>query len=363
MPTETIIAAKDRAGRWWEWLPWAASGIGLFLVIFLTSDASAGTWGCLILPPGFIGCFALSVIVHECGHFLAAQGVGFKIQSVSIGRGKVILQKQFSWGALLLRPWPVSGRVAPSYTQERGMRWRVAAMVAAGPLSTAALLLAFGWYVRRFWIFGAPTKFIVFATEMTLANGLLLLDTLTPYQSNLNGRKVSSDALQLIQLALKRPVPGSWKWHVKNSPIEPLLDAQRKELEKPNLSEADRCQLLDAFATAVVMYGASEHLEEANRHAEELERLKPSEWTVKGTRGSLLVDSGQIDQGMAMLKEVMEKDPSAFDRAICACFLALGELKRNNLEAARKWQGEARKLDPDCGALGRVDAALLEAGR
>jgi cytochrome c-type biogenesis protein CcmH/NrfG len=71
-----------------------------------------------------------------------------------------------------------------------------------------------------------------------------------------------------------------------------------------------------------------------------------------------LVDQGKIEAGMAMLQEVMKHDPSEFDRAICACFLALGEIKQGNLSKAKEWIQLAQKLDPNCGALPRIESRL-----
>jgi hypothetical protein len=108
------------------------------------------------------------------------------------------------------------------------------------------------------------------------------------------------------------------------------------------------------------MYGAHEFLAEADRYSQELLQIKPDEWTVKGTRGSILVEKGDIEGGMMMLMQVMEHDPSTFDRAISASFLALGELKKNDRELAIKWLRIANDLDPDCASARRVQSILDE---
>ena len=108
------------------------------------------------------------------------------------------------------------------------------------------------------------------------------------------------------------------------------------------------------------MYGAKDFLPEADQYSLELLRIKPDEWTVKGTRGSILVEKGELERGMRMLSEVIEHDPSTFDRAIAASFLALGELKKNNRESALKWLRVANDLDPECASARRVQSILDE---
>jgi len=121
-----------------------------------------------------------------------------------------------------------------------------------------------------------------------------------------------------------------------------------------------RHNLLDGFATCVLMLGASEYLDEADQYSKELYEAKPADWTVKGTRGSVLVEKGAVDEGMRLLLEVFENDPRAFDRAISACFLALGEFKLGHPEKAAEWIERARRIDPNCVPVKRVAARLAK---
>jgi glycosyltransferase involved in cell wall biosynthesis len=162
--------------------------------------------------------------------------------------------------------------------------------------------------------------------QMLVANGWLLLIGLIPHYATVNGVRMPNDALRLIHLIRGSPTTvrlhqqpetatgssgPSWHWTVSQVPVEILLAQFRTRLEDAKLSPSERDQVLDAFATAVLMYGAHEFLTEADRYSEELYRSKPDEWTVKGTRGSILVEKGDIESGQAMLKDVVEHDPSA----------------------------------------------------
>lgn len=115
---------------------------------------------------------------------------------------------------------------------------------------------------------------------------------------------------------------------------------------------------LDTFVTYVLMYGATEYLAEADRYSEELIRLKPDEWTVKGTRGGVLVEKGELQAGITMLEAVMAHDSNAFDRTISASFLALAHFKGNNRAEALRWIAISRQIDPNCVSMLRIEALL-----
>ena len=108
------------------------------------------------------------------------------------------------------------------------------------------------------------------------------------------------------------------------------------------------------------MFGASEHLAAADRYSEELFRAKPNEWTVKGTRGSVLIEIGQLEAGSKMLADVVENDPLPFDRAIAASYLALAAIKQREYKAASTWLEKARVFDPNCVTLKRFERILAQ---
>lgn len=61
---------------------------------------------------------------------------------------------------------------------------------------------------------------------------------------------------------------------------------------------------------------------------------------------------------LAMLAEAIDNDPSPFDRAIAASFMALGEIERGQFQSAEEWLRKARDFDPDCVPLRRIEAHL-----
>src|SRR5262249_2848238 len=139
-----------------------------------------------------------------------------------------------------------------------------------------------------------------------------------------------------------------WKAILEMGKLDLYLAGYRRALPQAGSGSEARRLLLDSFATGVLLAGATEYLPEADSYSAELLRDYPNDWTLRGTRGSVLIETGRIEEGMAMLREVMENDDSVFDRAISAAFLALGEIRRQRPAAARQWLVQARDLDPRC---------------
>jgi predicted Zn-dependent protease len=108
------------------------------------------------------------------------------------------------------------------------------------------------------------------------------------------------------------------------------------------------------------MNAASSNSAEMDQLSQELIAANPGNISVMGTRGSILVDIGQIDEGKAMLIQVLEKTESLFDKSYTNIFLALAEKKQGNLEMARDYAERSAKLGPNCLALKRVSDLLIQ---
>jgi tetratricopeptide (TPR) repeat protein len=337
---------------------WSPSLVGV--AVWILSGLHPRSRDPAFLTVGFFAAVMISVVMHEIAHFISGRLLGLNPWWLTIGFGATVLKKQFRSFNLTLKAYPYSGAVYSSLFEVQQSRWKRLLMVAAGPLSNAGLLCLFARIAVHS---HAPSLNATQAIswEMAGANAYLLLTSLVPFYVTIHGAKVPNDGMQLFQLLAnrspERPV-ASWRRAVNEIEPEMLLAAYRSELANPALTAEERSAALDGFATGVLMYGAHEFLPEADRYSEELLRLNPAEWTVKGTRGSILVEKGELDAGIAMLSEVIEKDQSAFDRAISASFLALAELKKQNPESARNWLRYARNLDPDCVSMHRVEAMI-----
>ena len=89
-------------------------------------------------------------------------------------------------------------------------------------------------------------------------------------------------------------------------------------------------------------------LSEADQFSEEALKHLPWVPAVVGTRGTVLVELGKLEEGIPLLKKSMSLHTDKQGKAINACHVALAELRCGNLDEARKYLVSAKTLDPDC---------------
>jgi hypothetical protein len=382
-----------RRVAWW-WLAWVPAGVGLLAWIVVLIDPEAGFIWRSLLPLFWITVYTLSVILHELGHFYAARLVGFRPMMLSIGYGPCLLLNRFASGLTLsVRALPVSGYVFAWPCGEKHLRLRWFLMTLAGPAVNIALVLAV-WGLEEGWWFQLSVRDLVGKTFgfIFFSNLILAISSLVPYSTCLERGRWESDGLMLWRLMFgagetfwrgmsywneqfgarcgsakeaedSKGWSQNWRDHIQSFDPHLMIESYRQLLREPQLTAEARLGLLDSFATTVLMYNAREFLSEADMYSEELHRAKPTEWSVMGTRGSILVEIGRTEEGIEMLRAVVENDPLAFDQAISAAFIALGEIKKGRLEAAEEWLNKAREFDPNCVALDRIAACLSAAAQ
>ena len=342
-------SVKNRTAWVWGWLP---AAIGLVTWILSDFDFAGKGFGIFI-------AIAISVTVHEIAHFAAGRIFGLKPWCLRIGHGEIVFDKEFHSFRLVLQSLPYSGAVYPYLP---GTRSRQFAMTLAGPLSNAVLFLIFLLSLPQTTVL---PDYNTIPMQMLVANGYLLLISLVPYYSRVG----PNDAMIMIHLLrgtspkpsankLPQELTPSWSWTVKHEPAEILLNPFREYLNNPKLSPEQRSLILDEFATCVLMYGASEFLAEADTYSDELVRLKPDDWSVKGTRGAVLVEKGDLPEGITMLEEVMANDSNPFDRVISSSYLALAKWKQGDSKEALRWLAMARAIDPQCPSTVRIGALM-----
>lgn len=104
------------------------------------------------------------------------------------------------------------------------------------------------------------------------------------------------------------------------------------------------------------MLAQPELLKEADQCSEEAMKNAPWFAFIKGTRGAVLIEKGEIEEGLRLAREAMKENEDLKAKAADACIIAMGEIKKGNLEEAKHYFAEARKLDADCYLLKRVEA-------
>jgi tetratricopeptide (TPR) repeat protein len=101
-------------------------------------------------------------------------------------------------------------------------------------------------------------------------------------------------------------------------------------------------------------------LPEADQFSAEALQHLPWAAPVIGTRGTVLVELGRLDEGLALLRKSMSLSIDKQNKALNACHIALGEFRRGNPEAACRYLDSARILDPSCFLIPKVETEMSE---
>ena len=366
------------------WLPSLAGAIALIVVC--VNPADAGMAWVVAVPAGFLACWGGAVILHEMGHLITARFLRLNPFGVLLGHGPTVWEGSLFGLHWTLKAVPTTGLVRTWPVPMPLLRWRMLLMVAAGPAVNGVLAWLSAWLIwmpPHWWLrAGAGDNVLLLLFPVFLINGFLFIGTIIPGHGRIDGFTYPTDGLQIIRLLLGShsaiarrghtrtassgessqsiESSGAWQNLVESGKGEEALRQYRRTLNQKGLPAELRLLVLDAFVTCVLMLDASDHIAEAERYSEELFRARPNEWTVKGTRGSVLIQMGELEEGEKLLGEVVESDPLAFDRAIAASYIALAQIKRGQLEDASVWLDKARVFDAACVPMKRFEKMLTQ---
>ena len=130
--------------------------------------------------------------------------------------------------------------------------------------------------------------------------------------------------------------------------VKSFLDHQ------PSLPE--KLYLLDRLSCLPSMSGLQRILPDADKWSELALQLQPENLSLKGTRGAILIEQGNYNEGEVLLKEVLEKSESDIDKGVASLFLALCEKHRNDVKAAIRLARRAKRIYPVPWLLRRIDS-------
>jgi len=374
----------------WLW-GWGPMFSGSVLLTFLLMDSSVRALT-LRTPsaPGlaFLAGYCWSVILHELCHYFAGLALGLRPFLVSWGHGDILWEWHWFGVTWTLRSSPYSGYVCALGESSTDPRWKHFCLTLAGPLTNVfiAILLGLILWSPPEWLtsLNLYEKSQTVALPFVLANCFIIVLVLCPSEHVIDGLRTESDGLSMFRTLRGRPKhsecaekkdpdhngvvsdPGDassgpgvqWSLICKRIPAHYFLAHARYLLFRQELPAKEKEIQKDTFVTAVLMYGTRRYFAEAERYSEELVNQNPSSQTLRGTKGSILVVNGRLDEGIAMLESVYRESSSVIDRAISSAFLALGEFKRNNLAGAVRWLEESKRVDPNYPCIDLVERVI-----
>jgi len=345
---------------------------------------------------------ALCVVPHELAHAAAGWLLGFDVWCISLGCGRLIARRQIRGVIVEIRAIPASGFVAIGNEDVEGHRWGKIISVSAGPMANLLIALAavtMAYHTRfsaQFWLWSAlavanililvegslwPRKF-THSRGATQSDGRQLLELLFRRQPSTEARRLAylhakaysllmrqryADAMELC-FQSRLAFPGDYNFRAifalsqlarRNyfAARQGLLELLREQPQKNALF----ARLASAMAWADLMIGYPQLVEEAKILTTEAYALTPWIPSIQGTRGLLLLETGEIDAGIALLKNAMKNAKNREDKATVLCALSIAHTSRGELAAARSLVGKASQLCPGYELLSRA-CSFVESG-
>ena len=339
------------------------------------------------------------IIVHELGHLCGCLLAGWKPLSVHFGSGRSRTLFHRGDTSFQIGLNPFNGLVRVVAVKRDFYRLKYFLIVLAGPVATAALALT----ALALSIMDLPPLFHYLAGLCMITQFMLLAGLIIPHITRIDGQRRPNDSLLLWKILRmkKTQVETNFIQHRKalavfylkqdriadaTAVIEPapqlpagplnvklqLLYLQLMAVEKfqearesmRHLSremEGDakiRAETLDALACIPLFSGYMELLDDAMDCIGRALIEAPEMITLKGTKASLLVEKGRLDEGMSMLEEVLAKTESDNDRAICKYYMALAYRRKGEVNRAHEWLRDAQKFAPQCLVRQRISQEL-----
>lgn len=372
-------------------------GCGLLLFV-LNPDSSIaaiylnGALVVLLLP--------FLILIHELAHAAVGKLVGLRVFAIVVGIGRTLWQ-----GSVLDMDWavnmvPVAGITAIGVRPMPHIRGRIFLVYLAGPASHILLALAchlaiqllpipdFADRVLRVLIFANfflavvnlfPRKAASIAGTQG-SDGWHLLRTPSLPEDELTKQYVGSYAGEAIRAYHNHNLDSARAWVDKALALDPgsgiagnvlgILQMARREyaasrgtflqlLDTPEGKEPGmHFILLNNVAYLNALLRDPSLLPEADELSAEAFKHLPWLPAVVGTRGTVLVELGRLEEGIALLKKAMSLHGDKQGKALNACHVALGEMRRGSPGEARKYLATARTLDPRCFLLPDVESQL-----
>jgi tetratricopeptide (TPR) repeat protein len=135
-------------------------------------------------------------------------------------------------------------------------------------------------------------------------------------------------------------------------------DAYLRALNQLVMTREVQAILWNNIAWIDLMLADPALLEEANTFSRQALEELPWQSYVRGTRGSVLIELGQIDEGVRHVEQALRYNYPGTSKALNACYLAIAELRRRDFSKALDYIDDAKKHDPTCPLIERAVTEL-----
>jgi tetratricopeptide (TPR) repeat protein len=370
--------------------------IGCFGLLLFWLNPKSGLAGFYLEVALIIVLMTPLVIVHELAHAAVARVMQLRVFGIMLGIGKTIWSGKFLGMDWTVNTLPVGGITFVGARPVPHIRWRLFLIYLAGPASHVAMALAFlilaqlmrfsqlAYQVLHALVFANyfmaainlfPRKVSVM-TGMQGSDGWHLLRAPFIKETELTRQYVGCLVAESMQAYARNDLHAAQASAAKALAFDASSGIARNMLGIIQMARRDYRESRETFLQLLAADDAREPgfhnlllnnvaylnallrdatlLPEADEFSKEAFQHLPWVPAVIGTRGTVLVEMGRYEEGIALLRKSMSLHAEKQGKALNACHVALGELRRGDLAAARKYLAAAEVLDPNCFLLGEV---------
>ena len=343
------------------------------------------------------GVFYARLVVHELGHAIVGLLVADKLLKISVGGGQVLFRR---WGGdveLVFHRRALGGMTLFAGCRSR---WRMV-LVALGGLAAEVAVAALvwrwdpagpvGWFARwavlvvvaadvarNLWPSATKTLFgIAVQTDgaliVAVARGIWTPSTSDEISEvETEGRYVravaeerTDDAFRIAEHAFEHGAPSTG---VSLRYIDALLAARRWPEALKVMAQVDEDEVvLPMFrnnqAYVAVMSDDPALLDFADEMSAEAFAEAPTAPAITSTRGSVLVLTGRVEEGLALIERTLKVlDDDRKTRAQVLVFEVIGRVELGDHAGAHVALAELVEADPECPLRERAERALRLGG-
>src|SRR5215471_12450427 len=333
-------------------------------------------------------CLVFLIVLHESSHAIAGKILGFRIFSIGIGYGRLLVDTRLLGIRLKLKLIPVNGETvlaSPTLNRLR-LRWWLA--IFSGPASHLAVLLlmfSFGGGASTRYSLGSllhrPSALGIFFS----LNWLSLVGSLLPLRGPLFSRRpgppadgyrlltvpflsesgVAELAASYYVLEAADLIDAGCAERALSHCAEALLVYPEGEVARALIAIANirlgkwgearsilaellngRCYTRDEMKNSIawsdLFLGDPALVEEADIYSKEALGAQPRNVYYQGTRGAVLVSTGRVEEGISMLSRAYSRHQDRHARASVAYWLGIAEARRGNYAKGIEWVRAAK---------------------
>lgn len=394
---QKLTVSSYKKSLLWQILP---GGLGLILLGF-SDDSSAGwTFLNVFLFQIFMLC---TILPHELAHITAARLMGMRVFKIIVGIGKTLFTRKIFGILAEFKAFPAGGLAIALPTSKQFFRLKQFGFVLAGPLINFLFVaMVYPFVSDDLWSVSALGDGLAPGLAFFYANLLVLIYNLWPHKVSTSHGMMSSDGKLLLQtvciksdeietaLAVRFAYEAAEAFERKDyksarSAVDEGLhrhpdnfhllswlgvlllrshsfsearDVFLKILPESEKLPANHALILNNIAYADALLDRADLLPEAESYSEKAMAVLAWHPSIKGTRGTVLVQLGRVEEGIELLNAALAGHDNVQNKAENACILAMTEAKRGNDAASRQYLEEARRWDSSCYLLERASTFL-----